>query len=339
MEIKNYYGMKKGSDEIVAIVDLSNTQRGLKCGCVCPVCHADFLAKMGEIRAAHFAHSGKSCDAEKANMTGLFMMIRDYLMSGGQICYPAAKWKYDLTFGDAAIPISFQSFDERVTLDSDGNTPKDCRFDSVNIVQNKNEYPIALLCQKGDYTLALRVVPPATICKTPTRTAYDCLPTLLLDLSEKSFDYLSQKNISSILRDPTLFRWLQYVPITLSIRKQLIKKSEAECCKLREQQKRKLAELKNEPTYKKTLSPPLASSCVPFKPRSSVIRMKRQDMTFDRMVNESRIVLDASTGERVGICLICHMPKTKDAFAELPVDYKVENLGICLMCAEKTTKG
>lgn len=343
MGVKNIFGIKKDTGETISISDLPDSQNGLMCNCECPYCHADFIArKLGKKNAPHFAHSGEGCDIEKANMNGLFMLIRDYLMSGGEICYPAAEWKCDdpVYFPyPFIVPITEQDFDKRVRLKIDTFNPKKCNFLSVEIVHSQNEYPVAMLCKKGDYTLALRIVPPATICKTATRTAYEGFPTLLLDLSMKTFADLSQKKIGFILNDIFLFSWKQYVPISQEKRERIIEKSAALC----EQEKKKVAKKKptispSKATFSKPASPPVSRSIshrVPFKPYSETISLAAEEMTYQRIANEAKIVLDVRTGERVGVCYVCKRPKSKSAFATLPVYDNQKNVGICKQCSEK----
>ena len=343
MSVKNIYGKKKDTGETLSITDLSDSENGLKCNCKCTYCGADFIARnLGKKNAPHFAHSGEGCDIEKANMNGLFMLIRDYLMSGGEICYPAAEWKCDdpVYFPyPFIVPITEQDFDKRVRLKIDTFNPKKCNFLSVEIVQSQNEYPVAMLCKKGDYTLALRIVPPATICKTATRTAYEGFPTLLLDLSMKTFADLSRKEIGVVLNDVSLFSWKQYVPITPEQRTKIIEWSAAQC----EQEMKKVAMKKptsspSKATFNKPETPTVSrpiSRRVPFKPYGETISLAAEEMTYQRIAEETKVVLDSRTGERVGVCYVCKRPRLKSAFATLPVYDNQKNVGICKQCSEK----
>ena len=343
MGVKNIFGIKKDTGVTISIADIPESENGAKCNCKCPYCHADFIArKLGKKNAPHFAHSGEGCDIEKANMNGLFMLIRDYLMSCGEICYPSAEWKCDdpVHFPyPFIVPITEQNFDKRVKLKIDTCNPKKCSFLSVEIVQSQNDYPVAILCKKGDHALALRIVPPSTICKTATRTAYEGFPTLLLDLSKKTFADLSQKEIGFILNDVSLFSWKQYVPISQERRKKIMEKSAALC----EQEKKKVAMKKpasspNKVTFSKPALPSVSRSIShreTFKPYGETISLAAEEMTYQRIANETKVVLDVRTGERVGVCYVCKRPKSKSAFATLPVYDNQKNVGICTMCAEK----
>lgn len=346
MSVKNIFGIKKDTGETLSISDLPESENGAKCNCECPYCHADFIArKLGKKNAPHFAHSGEGCDIEKANMHGLFLLIRDYLMSGSEICYPAVEWKCDnpIYFPyPFIVPITEQDFDKRVTLKIDIHNPKKRSFASAEIIQSSNDYPVALLCKIGENILALRVIPPATICKTPTRTAYEDYPTLLLDLSRKTFANLNQKEIGAIMQDVSLFRWKQYFPITPEKRRKIIEWSAVRCEQEKQKQKdntpKKPATTYNKPAASKQAAqhvPRPLPARTPFVPYGETVRLATEDMTYQRIADEPKVVLDAHTGIRVGVCQVCKRPKSKDAFAVLPVYRNQKNVGICKMCYKR----
>lgn len=346
MSVKNFFGIKKDSGKTLSIADLPESENGAKCNCECPYCHADFIArKLGKKNAPHFAHSGEGCDIEKANMNGLFMLIRDYLISGGEMRYPTAEWKCsDPVYSPRPliVPITEQNFDKRVILEIDMHNPKKCSFASADIIQSSNDYPVALLCKKGENILALRVIPPATICKTPTRTAYEDYPTLLLDLSRKTIANLSQKEIGAIMQDVSLFRWKHYIPIATEKRRKIIEWSAARC-ELEMQKQKDITPKKSATTYNKpAASKPAAQHAprplparTPFVPYGETVRLATEDMTYQRIADEPKVVLDAHTGIRVGVCQVCKRPKSKDAFEVLPVYRNQKNVGICKLCHEK----
>ncbi len=58
-------------------------------------------------------------------------------------------------------------------------------------------------------------------------------------------------------------------------------------------------------------------------------------MIYQRIADETKVVLDARTGVRIGVCQVCKRPKAKYAFAVLPVSRDQKNVGVCTLCAEK----
>ena len=79
MELRNPFGLQNG--QIIMIDDIDKAHNGSKCNCVCPACKEPFIARMGDKNQHHFAHSGKGCDEINAYMTGLYMLLSEYLTS------------------------------------------------------------------------------------------------------------------------------------------------------------------------------------------------------------------------------------------------------------------
>src|SRR5699024_4826446 len=85
--LKNPFGLRNG--KIVMIADLKESERGERCGCVCPYCKAHFVARLGEVRQPHFAHNGKPCDEVVAVMTAAYTLLREAIEESGSFTYPA----------------------------------------------------------------------------------------------------------------------------------------------------------------------------------------------------------------------------------------------------------
>ena len=90
--LKNPFGMRNG--KIVMIADLKESERGARCGCVCPYCKAHFVARLGEVRQPHFAHNGKPCDEVVAVMTAAYTLLREAIEECGSFTYPACYGTY-----------------------------------------------------------------------------------------------------------------------------------------------------------------------------------------------------------------------------------------------------
>ena len=74
--LKNPFGIR--DEKIILISDILPEEKGLKCNCVCPLCHGNFSAKLGDKRAHHFAHDGKSCNETDAFLSGFYLFIKEY---------------------------------------------------------------------------------------------------------------------------------------------------------------------------------------------------------------------------------------------------------------------
>ena len=153
---------------------------------------------------------------------------------------------------------------------------------------------------------------------------------------------MNQKEIGSILNEVSLFSWKQYVPITPEQRTKIIEWSAVQC----EQEKKKIATKKPVPSPSKAAfsnpaSPPVSRSVsrrVPFKTYGETISLAAEEMTYQRIADEAKVVLDSRTRERVGVCYVCKRPKSMNSFSVLPINNKQKNVGICKLCAEKSGK-
>jgi hypothetical protein len=74
--------------KIILIEDLSANERGLNCGCQCPACDGNFIARMGDVKVRHFAHSKDACDEIIAYTSGLYKLIHQTLSDGAAFFIP-----------------------------------------------------------------------------------------------------------------------------------------------------------------------------------------------------------------------------------------------------------
>lgn len=89
------HALKEG--ELVSIKDVES---GLKCGCTCPACGEELIARKGNIKIHHFAHtSGTNC--EFGYETSLHLMAKDILSKAKEIKLPEVI----LTFDSGKKPI------------------------------------------------------------------------------------------------------------------------------------------------------------------------------------------------------------------------------------------
>lgn len=95
-----YFAIRKDTGEPVHISYFSQLPdeekgkyRGLKCNCICAACKRSLVAKMGEVKAPHFAHYVEKgtildCSAQKANESGLHQMAKEIIAKGDHILLP-----------------------------------------------------------------------------------------------------------------------------------------------------------------------------------------------------------------------------------------------------------
>lgn len=335
MGIKYFWGVKKDVGEVVAIVDLSDNERGLKCGCVCPICHTDFIARMGEIRTEHFAHRGrKRCDIEKANMTGLYRLVLESL-SDHLLPLPTVGLRYNLTQDDE--PITDLNAEKRIEVVSPFSSsiegepilpkPKRWKFESLEISFSANGYPDAIITTAKETKIALCIIPPPTVCKTIKATAYKDYPTVILNLSNMDYKQLSRQFIfKKVMTNPSFFFWIYY-PIASSRYQEIYKQSKEKCEKIQAERQQQLEQAACRPIQsKRTNSSP------------HYRKLSRDSMTSELLRREKKLVLDDLRGVRYAVCDICGEIKIDERFKDLPIDSQFPNVGICNECANQGDK-
>ncbi len=187
--LRNPFARRNG--KIILIEDLSENERGLKCKCKCPnpKCNGDFIARMGEVRVHHFAHSNNPCDETLAYLSGLYEKIQDILSSGTPFYVPAVVISYSFPLSRVLdetnidshiryIPENSKTANSQVV--SDG---KHISFESVELCyDDKNRIQALELTYKGS-KMAIKVKPPDTICKTTSVSPHQGMATLVLDFA------------------------------------------------------------------------------------------------------------------------------------------------------------
>lgn len=80
-----YYGIKDGQ-----IVSINGVNSGKTCGCVCPSCGEQLIAKKGEIMIHHFAHASTK-DCEYGYETSLHLLAKDIIKNLNHFVLPKEK--------------------------------------------------------------------------------------------------------------------------------------------------------------------------------------------------------------------------------------------------------
>lgn len=77
--------------------DVSEVERGLRCGCLCPCCKGPLVAKKGEDRVHHFAHHDRR-ECRHALESSLFGMAIEILSAAGaSLALPGHILRHELT--------------------------------------------------------------------------------------------------------------------------------------------------------------------------------------------------------------------------------------------------
>lgn len=239
-ESRNPFAKRNG--RIITINDLSADENGLKCGCECPICGGTFVARMGEVRAKHFAHSGEPCDAEKQLINSAYQVLYQALTERGYFYYPAlfiyynkeqkASSYYD-TYKIRSYPVSGY---EKVFDIGKINVKE------LEIISNSVGVAIAIIINK---VLAVRLSLETDYCVSKDESRYEDMATISIDIDDsiykENIELLSHKMIAETIKK----KWI-YSPRVISYLEPLEKIREAEYQKIIEENNRRFEEQERE---------------------------------------------------------------------------------------------
>ena len=183
--LKNPFAVRDG--KTVFISDISANERGIKCACHCPNCAGEFIARMGDVRVKHFAHSSNPCDEVVAYITGLINMIYQVLIDSDPLYVPALIASYTLPYRDVLDETNVESHVKIVSESYVGSNRIDVspgkyvRFDNVEIIYDKHNNAQAIEVSVGAAKMAIKVMLPDTVCKIGSISRHADLATLVID--------------------------------------------------------------------------------------------------------------------------------------------------------------
>ena len=239
MHLKNPFGMRNG--KIVMIRDITTAERGAKCNCICPLCQAHFIAKLGDIRQPHFAHDGKPCNFQVAVMTAVYQLMFEALQENPNFVYPAHYGEYTgvslehkASLQDIKRSCSFYTQkcgeDDECIIQS-GTV----QVNEVQIHKNGKGVPDALILTKAPaHKLALILVPPESLCKTPTPAPFQQLPTVAVFMPQDLYMIRSEEIKSVLCTSADCKQWVSNAKIDKWLQGKLKLQNEAHSKRLQE---------------------------------------------------------------------------------------------------------
>ncbi len=140
MDIKIPFGIRAG--KLIHISELNETERGMKCGCVCPSCKMNLSARLGKKNKHHFAHHNDNC--KNALETALHLFAKETLEKYKRIKLPRIRvnnyiyYKNINDFSKGITELNFEAYNldymdeeeyEKVTLVREQNL----KFERVEV--------------------------------------------------------------------------------------------------------------------------------------------------------------------------------------------------------------
>ncbi len=335
MDIRNPFGLRNG--KIVMIEDISIEERGLQCNCVCPNCKEPLIARLGEINRHHFAHSGKGCDEVNAYLTGMYMVLNEHLFNKHPIYLPPVIARFNLS---AWTYITEKTIENNVDLLSasvnDSNEEVACKgveqavFDNTEIVFSSSGKPEAIVVYRGTHSMAIRILPPSSVCKQANTSRYKDLATLEINLSGCE-DFLQESSKSKIFsyieKSRTICKWI-YNPFIKRAFPNILERSkkyyEVAQEKMKKEEERQSI-LKNREIHFK------APSYIRSETKPRVDDRRGYEEVKDRFTQQDEQIRD-SYGNRWIQCEECGKIERESYFAYYGGENHV-NLGICKDCS------
>jgi len=145
---------------------------------------------MGEIKIHHFAHSKDACDEAVAYTSGLYRLIRQILSDNVSFYIPALIITYNIPNDELLDENNIDFHIRFVNENYNGanrmliSAGRYITFESVELcVDNKNQIQALELVYKNS-KMAIKVMPPDTICKKAVITPHKDMATLVLNFTD-----------------------------------------------------------------------------------------------------------------------------------------------------------
>ena len=335
-ESRNPFARRDG--RIITINDLNDNENGLKCGCECPICGGTFVARMGEIRAKHFAHSGEPCDAEKQLINSAYQVLYQALTERGYFYYPALFIYYNkeqkaCSYYDTYKIRSYPAPEYEKIFDIGKIDVKE-----LEIVSDSSGVAIAIIINS---VLAVKLSIETIYCVSKHDSRYEDLATLNIDFDDsiykENIELLSHKIIAETISK----RWI-YSPRALTFLAPKEEIREAEYQKYIEEINRRREEEERERKLQRKEQERLKAE---EEERKRVIEQEKEkerqkkEEEFKKIIASGDIPQDYKLCDPDGIhyvkCKICNRIMPESEIGSYGGGDNKENLGTCDECLHK----
>ena len=174
------FGLKDGG-----LVEVSDVESGLDCGCVCPACKRPLQAKKGRVRAHYFAHDSIAGSASCASgfETAIHLMAKQIVDEDRSLVFPG------LIIRQKGEDLLGGHHSEEIWLEKSGVR----FFDSVELEKGLDDIRPDITAYVGDEPILIEVAVTSFAGDEKKRKIIKRqLPAIEIDL--RSIDYSSTKN-------------------------------------------------------------------------------------------------------------------------------------------------
>jgi hypothetical protein len=185
-KLKLPFGLKDGQ-----LVHISDAQRGLSCGCICPCCKAPLIARKGSVNIHHFAHS-KGAECAKAVETALHLASKQILEEHKEITLPAVQ--IDLETYRDPIPVSPE---------------RTFRLDEVRAEKRTGDIVPDILAYSGGVPLLIEIRVTHEVDKTKAAKIRRLgISAIEIDLSSFCRNFTPEELADAVIRQTANKKWV-----------------------------------------------------------------------------------------------------------------------------------
>ncbi len=201
---RNPYAKRIKDGELVFIDDLTESERGLKCGCVCPCCGEPMLAKMGTYNEHHFAHASQS-DCSGGYETALHALAKKVMKDGASIMLPAFKPEYSANGGffidGEGILFKDYKSEHRVIVPDSASVETECSIGSIR--------PDVVLKYRGKTLMVEFYVTHAVDEEKRSKIIDSGISAIEVDLTPLLKEFHTKKDVRDFIEKDTVHRkWI-----------------------------------------------------------------------------------------------------------------------------------
>lgn len=292
---KTRYALRNG--QIVDINDLDISERGEKCGCVCPACKSILQARLGTgKRVRYFAHSNSDCSADIAYETTLHYMAKEIYEKELRITLPRLD-VHDESINEIDLYMYGNPYDlyERLVEPIEVLKKQLYKFDYVVLEKRIDEIIPDVILIKGTHRLLVEIAVTHFIDDEKlTKIKALNLSTIEVDLSGFKDEPISYEDLKRyLLHDTSLMRWIHNIrsekaEIIIKERNQKILDAaydemiEREKAKEKERLRLERLEKKNKELYKK-----IQLALEPEKYRKRIYKLRDDREAFHFVAKQS----------------------------------------------------
>ena len=329
--------------KIVCISDIGYNERGLRCGCICPLCKTHLIARMGEVYRHHFSHTGNACDKDKAYQLSIYMLIKELIDKRQEIMLPDLYLKYK----DTCFELTRENIHKHTKLTKEEKEvvgyehiervvkQTKIAIDKIDVSFTENKLISALEVYSNNKCFAIKVVFPDAICKIYNPSRHKDMSTLEIDCKDSNFAFTDRKSIEKLIIDDVCKKAWIYNTKVETVYERVIANNKLYIQKFETERKRMLEESKvyNQHTYGKALYNPInQKSDTPIEANKY---KQGYAEVFSNFNPESEDQIRDSFDQRWLYCTECKNIKTAAEMQQYGGKGSI-NKGICSECDKKT---